>query len=518
MRRTFWLDFVVLPSIFVLGASRLPAPFGGDQALNLLLGQMISRGGSPYRDLWDLKHPGVFFFFAAGGALFGFNEIGIHLFELFWMVALALLVRVVAGGWLEDRASASLAPALTVGLYYAAAGPFHLTEAEALVGLPLLLCLWCTVEALKAKRRMSVWLVASGFAAGVVTVFKIPYVALAMVFWLLAVRELRSRRVGLRRAVVSIAPWVIVGALLPVLATVTFLLQKGVAALAFWTYFKHPAEVAAAIPMEPRRLLYAFRFWIVTFAPALALAGIGVRDALRRRMDVMTAGVCAWLSVGLLLIVMQVISWWEYHFLLLVVPVGLLAARGLEAARKVLSSWLTPGQQRRGHAVGALALVLLFAPQLRSATRITADTWRSRPLPFSDEGIAAYHAEHYSDYASIRTRTAFLREPGSQPGPIYVIDTPIYYVYARRTPAIPLLAPWFHPTDRLWKRFHAQLEEARPPYVRVSASALQAIVADRPSLRDEVATIVPLIESRYETLSRDADGTWYIRRDLASRR
>jgi hypothetical protein len=518
MRRIFWLDFVVFLSIVVLGASRLPAPFGGDQALNLLLGQLISRGGSPYRDLWDLKHPGVFFFFAAGGALFGFNEIGIHLFELLWMVALALLVRVVAGRWLENLACASLAPALTVGLYYAVAGPFHLTETEALVGLPLLVCLWCTVEALKVERRMRVWLVASGLAAGVVTVFKIPYLTLAIVFWLLAVRELRSRGVGLRRAVASIAPWVIVGGLLPVLATVTFLLQKGVAALAFWTYFKHPAEVVAVIPLEPRRLLYAFRFWIVSSAPALALAGVGFGDALRRRMDVMTAGVCAWLFVGLLLIVMQVISWWEYHFLLLLVPVGLLGARGVEAAGKALTSRLEPAQHWLSRAVGALALTLLFAPQLGSATRVVADTWRSRPLPFSEEGMAAYHAEHYSPYASIRTRTAFLREPGSQPGPVYVIDTPTYYVYARRPPAIPLLAPWFHPTDRLWNRLLSQLDEARPPYVRVSESALDALVADRPSLRNDVDAIVRLIENRYDTLSRDEDGTWYVRRDPASRR
>ena len=37
------------------------------------------------------------------------------------MLALALVVRVAAGRWLEDRTSASLAPLLTVGLYYAIA-------------------------------------------------------------------------------------------------------------------------------------------------------------------------------------------------------------------------------------------------------------------------------------------------------------------------------------------------------------------------------------------------------------
>ena len=53
------------------------------------------------------------------------------------------------------------------------------------------------------------------------------------------------------------------------------------------------------------------------------------------------------------------------------------------------------------------------------------------------------------------------------------------------------------------------------PYVRVAPAALQGIVAHRPSLRDDVAGVVPFIESRYRILSRDEDGTWYIRRDLS---
>ena len=78
-RRPVALDLVVFTGVLLLGLARLPEPFFGDQALNLLMGEVIADGGTPYTDLWDLKHPGVFFFFAAGGAHFGFNEIGIHL-------------------------------------------------------------------------------------------------------------------------------------------------------------------------------------------------------------------------------------------------------------------------------------------------------------------------------------------------------------------------------------------------------------------------------------------------------
>src|SRR4030095_3337989 len=100
--RVCWLDVVVFLCLLVLGAASLPIPFSGDQGLNLLIGKVISEGGAPYRDVWDLKHPGIFFFFAVGGSLFGFDEFGLHVFELIWMLTLAFVVRVVAHRWLED--------------------------------------------------------------------------------------------------------------------------------------------------------------------------------------------------------------------------------------------------------------------------------------------------------------------------------------------------------------------------------------------------------------------------------
>ena len=110
MRRFSPLDVAVFGAILLLGLARLPAPFTGDQALNMLMGKVIADGGAPYVDLWDLKHPGIFFFFAAGGLLFGFNEVGIHLFELLWMLVLALAVRVTAEHFLDNRVAISWPP------------------------------------------------------------------------------------------------------------------------------------------------------------------------------------------------------------------------------------------------------------------------------------------------------------------------------------------------------------------------------------------------------------------------
>ena len=514
--RVFWLDVVVFLCVLTLGTTSLPVPFGGDQGLNLLIGQEIAEGGAPYRNVWDLKHPGIFFFFAAGGSLFGFNEFGIHLFELIWMMALALLARVAAAQWLEDRISVSLAPLLTVGIYYTVARELHLTQTESVVGLPLLLSLWCALKALQARGHTKSWLFASGVAAGVAMVFKIPYIAIPITFWLLTIRELSLRKgETLWRAGSLVVPSVLAGALVPVVATLTYLLEKGLWADAYWSFVTHPADAAAQTPLDPQRLYYAGRFWMTSWSPALALAAFGAGAALRRRVDLMNAGLCAWLFAGLLLILMQVISWWEYHFFLLFVPVGLLATRGVQEGLRALRIAAEPGASVLRYTLAMIAFLLLFAPQLIPMGGRVAQVWSSRPLPLSQDAVAAYHARRHPEYASIQSRTAFLREPGSHSGSIYVFDWPVYYLYAARRPAIPWISPWFHPTDRPWKHLLEDLDHARPPYVRVSAEGLQGIVGHRPSLRDEVLAIVPFIESRYEVLSQDEGGTWYIRRDLA---
>jgi hypothetical protein len=183
-------------------------------------------------------------------------------------------------------------------------------------------------------------------------------------------------------------------------ATLTYLVVKGLWLEAYWSFVTHPADAAAETEIQPQRLYYAARFWIVSWSPALALGAFGTGEALRRRVGLVDAGLWAWLFTGIMLIVMQVISWWEYHFFLLFVPAGLLATRGVEAASHVRLS-LEPGAFRLRHTAAAVALLLLFAP------------------------------------------------------------------------------PWFHPTDRLWKRLLADLDEARPPYVRVSAAGLQGIVEHR---------------------------------------
>ncbi len=515
MVRRHAFDLVVFAGILIVGIARLPAPFTGDQALNMLMGRVVADGGAPYVDLWDLKHPGIFLFNAAGGALFGFTEIGIHLFELLWMLALAVAVRLTAGMFLRSRVAATMAPALTVGFYYAVATSVHLTQTEGIVGLPLLSSLVFAAAAVRrGSSRPFAWSFASGLSAGFVALFKAPYVVLPMIFWALAlVESRRAQGVEIKQAMRRLAPPAVGGLLIPVTVTAAYLAQKGALGMAWWTFVVFPRQAAAETPLDLQLLRDGTVWFVRTFSVPLALAVVGAADRLRRGWDFLTLALVAWIVIGALLIWAQVIGWWSYHYLLLLVPIGLLAAHGAETLLAVARA---RGLIYRRAAASAMLLVLtlLSVPPLRLAARSVSEFVRARPLPLTADSARGYQLEHDSAYAYAFRTTSFLRASASYPGPIYVFSSPILYVLSDRPPAISLLATWFDPTSEAWERMGAELTAASPPYIYVADGAIETLTAENPAIADDARALRSWLERRYRELGTDVGGTWYVRRDL----
>jgi uncharacterized MnhB-related membrane protein len=515
-RRPSTLDIVVFVGIVILGLARVPGVFTGDQALNMLMGKVIASGGVPYVDLWDLKHPGIFLFFAAGGSLFGFTEVGLHLFELIWMLLLAVIVRLVAADVLESRIAASLAPALTVGFYYVAADAVHMTQTEALVGLPLLGTLVAATIAVRpGVERPRSWVFVSGLCAGAVIVFKAPYVLLVAVFWLLALVELRRTTgetllAGTRRWALPAA----VGLLFPVASCILYLASMGALDEAMWTFTVHPREAAAETTIVDLQLLFdSTASFVRIFGVLLALAAIGTWVRLRRGWDVHSAAFVAWLGVGLVLCWAQVIGWYTYHYFLVLVPMGMLATVGGEAVWRAMGA--TSGRLGRVTAAAILiAATLATVPSIVDAGGSVIDVAEARPLPFDANSARRFQAAHDPGYGEDLDMSSFLRRPG-HPGSVYVFGNPLTYVLAERPPAISVLATWFHPTEAIWDRMVRELQAAVPAYVLIEDGGLEFFTDHNPDLADEVLALQSWLEDRYERFRSGEGWTWYARRGAA---
>jgi hypothetical protein len=107
------------------------------------------------------------------------------------------------------------------------------------------------------------------------------------------------------------------------------------------------------------------------------------------------------------------------------------------------------------------------------------------------------------EYATVLSEVAFLREPGSLPGRIYVFGDPLYYFLSGRGQAISLNG-WFMGmalTDQ-WQQVAAQLGEVRPPYIFVAK-------AEADLIRKRSPRLTTLLHTADLPLPGSQAGFWY---------
>src|SRR5690348_10834175 len=78
--------------VAVLAAYRLLAPIAGDQALAMLYGRRLRDGAVIYRDVWDIRQPLTFYWYATIGSIAGSTVAWLRIGELLWQGTLAWLI------------------------------------------------------------------------------------------------------------------------------------------------------------------------------------------------------------------------------------------------------------------------------------------------------------------------------------------------------------------------------------------------------------------------------------------
>lgn len=108
----------------------------------LVYSKEIADGAVLYRDVWDIKQPGIFIFYLLGGKFFGFSEFGVHLLELIYWLSLSFILIFGLRKYFANQLFVLLTPLFTIGIYYSVSGSLHLTQVEGLVSFPLFMSLW----------------------------------------------------------------------------------------------------------------------------------------------------------------------------------------------------------------------------------------------------------------------------------------------------------------------------------------------------------------------------------------
>ena len=498
-------EALALLAVLVLGLIHLPHPFEWDQSLFTLGGERLASGSVLYRDFWDVKQPGIYWFYAVAGRLFGFSEPGIHLFELLWMMAFALTLLVTLRRRWGPGPVATLAPLLTVGAYYAAAGTQHLTQVEGLVGFPLYLVLWFATDGRDEKPR-AVRAFLSGLCGAVVLIFKLAFLPLVGIFWLLALRA-AARRSGVRRALGSLALPVSVGLALPLAVTLAYFARHALLGTLVWTYFAYPASLLSQVRgLQANRLFTGLEWFLLRFAPLIGLATVGAGLA-RPRRDPLGLGLQLWFLAGILVILAQRWSWWSYHYLLLLPPLGVLGAAGAGALWARVDRLGAEGPRARRWA--AAGLCALFVGLIGLAAMKTAMLARYR-FALTPADRVAYLESVSGAYLDFSQDVARLAEPGRRPGSLFVIDNPMVYRLAGR----PVSPAAFHGAffveemrEREWSELVTRLERDPPAYILVERHYLPLVTGGAPWM----VRFAGFLAAGYRVAFTTRCGAWYER-------
>lgn len=495
--RTFrWAIAVSCLIVVLLGVMRLPEPLWGDQALFLVGGKAIRDGAVLYRDFWDLKQPGIYGLYALAGSLFGFSAVGVHLVDFLWMGALGLVLRASLKTNFRHAWIADLMPWLCVGTYFAAIDARQQMQVESLAGLPIYLSLWFSVKAAEDAGRRWRWLLLSGVMAGVVVILKLVYLPLLMAIWFVYLLHgiFRQRQVPLTAIYQTVWPLAI-GLALPLLPIVLYWWGTDTLQDAFYTQIQHPPRMLQELPKKPLvNLFYAVAWAVRKFLPIIFLAGFALRGAWSR-MSLLRTQLAVWLVLAIAMIVAQGQSWWTYHFLLLLVPVSVFAAQGLDELLSVERRRFRKVARRLAIA-GIIGVLSLHLMAFASMSRLMLTS----AIPVTPSAQLVYQQRVSPVYAELAEVVGFLQRPESLPGDIYVIGTPVVYLLSDRAQALPLIG-WI-PEMMLaqqWRDLEQQFETAQPNYVFVSNIEGQYIEAQ----------FKQFLLARYAAVQQSAAGVLY---------
>ncbi|MEA5627208.1 hypothetical protein [Nostoc sp. UHCC 0251] len=492
------IDFLVVIIIIMIGLLHLPFPFDGDQAFFRLGAWEMQQGKVLYRDFWDIKQPGIFCFYYLAGTLFGFDEIGIHAFELIYMVFFAIILLLTLKSYFRHQIIASLVPLLTVGVYYVVSGAWHLTQVEALVGFPLFLCIWLTFQSFKNEgKQRFIPLLMSGFIGGIVILFKLIFLLILLSFWLtILMYSVLIKRQSIQKIFIEICLPIFIGTIFPLLAVASYFVWLNSFSIVYQTFFIYPPLIIANSALTQSDFISGIKWFLQSFYPLVLIAIIAVDTSLRKSKNILTLLLVVWCVFGLSVIALQYKALWEYHFLLLFVPIGILATKGLDVLWGYLKELSSP--------VPTILLIFLLFLPLSSTIIKKSVVLVNNNFALTEDTRSQYQTVFRKKYPSLHSEANLISQPGSLAGEIYVAGDPSIYYFSGRSQAT-ILRGWaleyFLPEQ--WSTLIEQLDLSKPPYIFIDYVPQAIIKKNSPKMLE-------FVEQRYQILRQSNNGIWYI--------
>jgi len=319
-----WAFRLVLLLAACVAAASLTWPFGWDQGIFAWVGDVIVRGGLPYRDAWDIKGPLVYYVYALAQWLFGMHMWAIRIVDLVLLLGGCMLLLRWLRAWLDARI-ASWAT-LLFGLWYAAGSYWHTAQPD---GWVMLMLIAVCVLLLHPQREPGprAWLVC-GVLIGGMTLVKFPYAAFLVLPAAIALgHDRRAGRLLLRALLCS------TGFMFPLLLAAGWFYAHDALDSVIEVMLRYPADTySVLVQQEPGSRLrgvvkYLTKDAGVSVALPFVLTGLVVAW---QRSSALGLGLLAWLLCATGLVMLQN-RFFSYHWLPLLPALVICAGFGVQA-------------------------------------------------------------------------------------------------------------------------------------------------------------------------------------------
>jgi hypothetical protein len=190
-------------------------------------------------------------------------------------------------------------------------------------------------------------------------------------------------------------------------------------------------------------------------------------------------GLTIWAFSGLAVILIQRFSWWEYHYSLLMLPLGILAAKGLENLFKEIKPNARFLRKTSIQTSLVVIILLLFIPTARRLTNKIIQYTQMQTVQIAQKELQIT-GSNIENYNLITAETRFLVAK-EQKSRIFVMGNPLYYYLSNSPPAISSNG-WMPNlfTDVEWRKLNDEMQEQKPKYVFLEKKLIKLILEKNP--------------------------------------
>ncbi len=136
------LSFII---VLVFLAQTIIFPFGRDQGVFAVFGRSILEGQGPYKDVFDIKPPLIFYIYALAFKMFGTSVLGLRIFDFIYSLLTCFVLYFFVKKLLKDSFAALIVPCIYSFLYFSL-GFWHTAQPESYMGLWIIMGLYLYFE------------------------------------------------------------------------------------------------------------------------------------------------------------------------------------------------------------------------------------------------------------------------------------------------------------------------------------------------------------------------------------